>query len=240
MQIIKGKFGECRLCDNMDEKAGMPSLEAGSWDLCLTDYPYNVKFTGKAFGGTEYSDTKTAAEYQAFCQRSFIELTRITKGQIIFCGNMNLNMWIKSIAEPLDVAFHYAPNKQSRGKGYMCPKHEVILLYNEIQLGKSVYKFNTEFQLIKNHPCPNNPKLYRALIQDSGYHSVLDPFLGSGTTAQVCEELGIPWLGYELNVGADGNPAGYDLAIKQRIANGIAKHRTNGHQMTLFPISEKV
>lgn len=30
---------------------------------------------------------------------------------------------------------------------------------------------------------------------------VLDPFMGSGTTAQVAEQLGRRWVGYELNEG---------------------------------------
>ena len=128
-------------------------------------------------------------------------------------------MWIKYIEEPLDVAFHYAPNKQSRGKGYMCPKHDVILLYHEICLGKSVYKFNTEFQPVETHPCPNNPKLYRSLILDSKFHSVIDPFLGSGTTAAVCEELGIKWLGYEIMEE-------YSHDIEKRIQLGIKAHES--------------
>ncbi|MFW9972967.1 MAG: DNA methyltransferase [Candidatus Odinarchaeota archaeon] len=29
--------------------------------------------------------------------------------------------------------------------------------------------------------------------------SVLDRFMGSGTTAEVCTKLGIPWFRYEMN-----------------------------------------
>lgn len=28
---------------------------------------------------------------------------------------------------------------------------------------------------------------------------VLDPFMGSGTTAEVAESLGLRWVGYEIN-----------------------------------------
>ena len=44
MKILKGNFGECRFCDNMDETYGLPSLEAKSWDLCLTDPPWLVNY----------------------------------------------------------------------------------------------------------------------------------------------------------------------------------------------------
>lgn len=216
MKILRGNYGECRFCDNMDEKEGLPSLKEKSWDLCLTDYPFNVSFKGKSFGGQKYDDSKSNEEYLLFCQTTFKELTRISNGQLIFCGNPNLNMWIKYIAEPKDVGFHYAPNKQSRGSGYMCPKHDVILIFNII-LGKSVYKYNTEYQNVEHHPCPNNPKLYKDLIKDAKPISILDPFLGSGTTAQCCEEMGIPWLGYEIMEE-------YAPDIEKRIQLGIKSH----------------
>lgn len=216
MKILKGNFGECRFCDNMDAEHGLPSLKEKSWDLCLTDYPFNVKFKGKSFGGLEYQDNMTPEQYRLFCTETFHYISKATTGQLIFCGNPNLNMWIKYIAEPKDVAFHYVPNKQSRGSGYMCPKHDVILIYNLV-LGKSVYKYNTEYQPIEHHPCPNNPKLYRDLIKDAKPTSIIDPFLGSGTTAQCCEEMGIPWLGYEIMEE-------YAPDIEKRIQSGMKAH----------------
>jgi DNA modification methylase len=43
---------------------------------------------------------------------------------------------------------------------------------------------------------------------------VLDPFMGSGTTAQVAQNLGRDWVGIELN------PA-YIKLIKKRVAQGM-------------------
>jgi len=215
IEILKGNYGECRICDNTDPTYGMPSLKAQSWQLCLTDYPYNVNYHGKGLDGKFYDDAMNHAQYLEFCQKTYAEISRISAGQLIFCGNPNLTMWIKYIAEPRDVAIHYKPNtNKSRAKGYSFALHDSILIYGKAHLQKSVYKQNVEIQPIKDHPCPNNPNLYKQLLLDAKAVSVIDPFLGSGTTALVCEELGIPWLGYEIN------PA-YIKDIQSRIQNGI-------------------
>jgi DNA modification methylase len=43
--------------------------------------------------------------------------------------------------------------------------------------------------------------------------SVLDPFLGSGTTAEVCSQLKVSWLGFEIKVE-------YKADIEKRISFG--------------------
>jgi len=51
------------------------------------------------------------------------------------------------------------------------------------------------------HPSPFHPDLPRWFIRwltDAG-DVVLDPFMGSGTTAGVCQEMGRNWVGFELN-----------------------------------------
>jgi DNA modification methylase len=218
MEIVKGRYGECRFCDNMDPEFGLPSLEDKSWDLCLTDYPYNVSFEGKSFGGLKYNDSKSFEDYLFFCQNIFAEIQRVSKGQIIFCGNPNINMWIKYIAEPKGIGVHYKPNCQSRGKGYYCLKHELFLIYGDVLLGKSVYKYNTEYQTVENHPCPNNPELYAKLISDTKAESILDVFMGSGTTACSSIMLGKKWLGYEIMEA-------YKPDIEKRIKRGIEKSK---------------
>ena len=52
-----------------------------------------------------------------------------------------------------------------------------------------------------SHPAQKPEKLVARLVlassQDNGF--VFDPFLGSGTTAAVCEKLGRQWLGIDIN-----------------------------------------
>jgi site-specific DNA-methyltransferase (adenine-specific) len=52
-----------------------------------------------------------------------------------------------------------------------------------------------------NHPTTKPVKLIEKLIQASSLENslILDPFLGSGTTALACEKLNRKWIGIELN-----------------------------------------
>ena len=51
------------------------------------------------------------------------------------------------------------------------------------------------------HPCPYPQEIPRRLIKLFSFHgdTVLDPFLGSGTTAFVAKTLGRNFIGFELN-----------------------------------------
>lgn len=109
MKILEGQFGKCFICDCMDEKYGLPSLKDESWELCLTDPPYNLDFKG--FGVAKeykkrrkdhshivhYEDKKTDEEYFEWCSVWFTEVQRITQNQIISVGLSNQQMWHKSI-----------------------------------------------------------------------------------------------------------------------------------------------
>lgn len=47
------------------------------------------------------------------------------------------------------------------------------------------------------HPTPRKPEHVRWLVKYFGGESVFDPFMGSGTTAAACKQLGIPYVGIE-------------------------------------------
>ena len=64
---------------------------------------------------------------------------------------------------------------------------------NCTQSSNKVYKDNII------HPCPKPFNVWFYLVEYLNPKSVLDPFLGSGTTAEVCTKLDIPWIGYEIN-----------------------------------------
>jgi len=83
-----------------------------------------------------------------------------------------------------------------------------------------------------NHPCPKSYKLCKHLIEKQlPMISIMDICLGSGTIAQIAEELGIKWLGYEIMEE-------YAPDIDKRIQLGIKSHvsylKNNKKQQTLF------
>ena len=184
----------------------LPTLGDKSYDFCLTDFPYNVDFKGtkseNRFKGVYYTDNQGESEYQLFCEETFNELSRITNGMMIFCGNMNQYMWMQ-IAKPRDILIWHKPNCQGRGSSYYLNKHEIRLSYGtHRKMPTSVITQNVKSYPITElrnsiHPCPSSLDLYRFILDKIQPKSVLDPFLGSGTTAAACEMLGIPYLGIE-------------------------------------------
>lgn len=53
-----------------------------------------------------------------------------------------------------------------------------------------------------DHPCPFPPALARELLESATLPgaTVLDPYIGSGTTALVCRELGMDCIGIDLDI----------------------------------------
>ena len=62
-----------------------------------------------------------------------------------------------------------------------------------------------------NHPCPYPESIIRPLIESScpSDGSVLDPFMGSGTTGAACAKLGRKFIGIEIE------PKYFDIACKR-------------------------
>ena len=77
------------------------------------------------------------------------------------------------------------------------------------------------------HSSSKSVELFFVIILQMKPTSVIDPFLGSGTTAEVCESLGIPWVGFEIMEE-------YRLDIEKRIARGISKKKYAKKQTKLF------
>jgi len=234
MKILKGTYGECRFCDNMDPAHGLPSLAAKSWDLCLTDPPYGINYTYPSGLGecpaekwkataVLYDDTKTGEAYHDWCRLWMDELLRITSNVIFTPGNPNIKFWILNY-DVYDMLVWFKRNSQSGGKAAYLLRHEMILIMNKMagrKVTESVFDICLQNGFHRKdyylHPAPKEIRLWQAILTQVQPASVLEPFLGSGTTAEVCESLGIPWLGFEIMEE-------YAPDIEKRIAAGKRKH----------------
>jgi site-specific DNA-methyltransferase (adenine-specific) len=87
--------------------------------------------------------------------------------------------------------------------GYFLPTYEVIYL-----IAKPKFKLAPKMNAIgdvwnipqernNEHPAPFPIELATRCIQAVGGGPVLDPFMGSGTTAVAAERLGFEWVGFE-------------------------------------------
>jgi site-specific DNA-methyltransferase (adenine-specific) len=63
----------------------------------------------------------------------------------------------------------------------------------------SIWKIQPERE--QNHPCPFPEEIARRLIRIFSFYgeTVLDPFIGSGTTAMASKSLGRQYIGFDLN-----------------------------------------
>ena len=130
MKTIKGNYGECRFCDNMDIEYGLPSLNDNSWEICLTDPPYNIDFKFKYKKKVKKIQYKDKLQfYSNFILWRLSQIRRVSVGTIIFPGNMNTWFYPKF----RDILVHYKKNGHSIGSmSYLCT-HDVILFYDKFK-----------------------------------------------------------------------------------------------------------
>jgi len=185
------------------------------FDLCLTDPPYNI---GKDYGEL-VNDKLSYEEYKQFSIDWFTEARRISKGVLFTPGTANQIMWCKDIEFPKWIIAWYKSNKFSPAGtkllGYA--KWEPIYAYDVIKMSIDHYSVPIKHMDKPNHPVPKPVRLFRELLSHTkNIQTVIDPFIGSGTTAIACMELGLDCVGIELNPD-------YVKEIKARLSKTIPK-----------------
>lgn len=175
-----------------------------SFDLVLTDPPYNAKNIGpnaRVYEGQMMQlPTK---EYKRFCANWFKEAKRTSKVLVFTPGIANVNYypqpdWIACWHKPAAVSFN-------RFGGFNA--WEPILLYGKIPKGKRLpqdYILENTMNFSrggeKDHPCPKPINLWLRVmdifsLEDS---KILDPFNGSGTTTLAAKMLNRNATGIDL------------------------------------------
>ena len=212
MEWNKIKYINC-----LDEKKGLPSLPDKSIDLGLTDFPFNLgmnaKYKFKSYEGSDrinkikkfYNDKLSPEAYETLCFSVFEQLKRICKGIIFTAGYKNRYMWFDR-EEEFDIIFWVNHYRRGATKVSQHNWFELILCWGEFnyKFPYTVFEYNYGFNMKFDymdliHPHPKPLKLYKWIIESVKAKNVIDPFMGSGTTAEACIKLGIPYIGYEIN-----------------------------------------
>ena len=211
-------------CDCIDGLRGLP---ADSVDLVLTDPPYGIDYqSGRR---KEKYDPIDGDKNLNFLDDTFRELNRVMKQDTaiyMFCSWHNVDVfkqkfekhfklknilvWVKNAHGSGDLKGSYAPKYElilfgHKGRSILRGKRpEDVLLYDRVNGSQSV------------HSTQKPVKLLEYLIANSSDAGavVLDPFLGSGTTAVAAKLLGRHYIGYELS------PEYFDIA-KRRLDETI-------------------
>jgi DNA modification methylase len=197
----------------------MKRLNDKSVDLALTDPPYNVDIgsmkddfarfyeprgTGKTYDNKVLYDD-VIENYEEWCKKWFTELERVSKRIIFTPGNKNLHMWL-DFKKPKEIMFHYKRNCISITHHVRLARYDIILAYGEFgrfELETNVYDIPINNSIIQKHkfihPAIKEIELWRTLVRRLEPKSIIDPFMGSGTTLQVALEHGISFIGFEID-----------------------------------------
>ena len=169
----------------------------------ITDPPYGVEL-GPSSGHDSYAMFDDNTEYIKSIVVPVIETSRnLATRCALTCGNKNAWLYPK----PDDVGVWYNPAGTGCGSWGFILAH--LILYYGIDpharkpgwMASSCEGKNDSVAYLKGkHPCPK-PELFMRWLVNKGSlpdETVLDPFMGSGTTGVACMNLGRKFIGIEI------------------------------------------
>jgi len=179
----------------------LPALAAGSVDAVVTDPPYglNVPYS-------HYKDTKD--ELMGLVSRFVPEVRRVAHLSVVFCGIHNVQIY--PVADWIGCWF-YGTTGNFGKFGYNAWQPFLLYGTNNNRYGMDTIKYSKMEKRVDGHPCSKPVGLMTALVErfTSPGATILDPFMGSGTTGVACVQTGRNFIGIEID------PAYYAIAEKR-------------------------
>ena len=182
----------------------LPTLEAGSVDLVLTDPPYGIahatNFSIRGMGGASWINTRIQND-QDTAVRDEILTTLSYLPAIVFgtwkmprpTNTKSVLIWDKGPASGMgDLRFPWKASWEEIyiiGDGFSGNRDEgVIKGFTEV----------TWESAGRSHPNQKPVKLLRYLMSKHSAQMIIDPFMGSGTTLRAAKDLGRKAIGIEI------------------------------------------
>jgi len=195
---------------NMDCLEGLKRLEDESVDLIVTDPPYNINLKPpRKLTKSIINDNLKTHQFSKFLNSIFKELYRCLKNDVFLLSFVGWST-IPEFRKVLDKYFELKSMpiwvKNNFGIGhYTRPQYEPLLLYfkgNPNPLKKpisDVWFFDKVLKPI--HSCQKPEKLIEFIINNFSKRRnlILDPFMGSGTTAVACLKTQRNFIGFEIS-----------------------------------------
>jgi site-specific DNA-methyltransferase (adenine-specific) len=166
----------------------MPQLEPV--DLVLTDPPYGLD-KKLSSGAGKHKNAKFRLNYEnenwdkPITKNHLDLIFSAAKNQIIFGANYyempptrGIICWNKQQYMPTFSAWEYA--------------------WTSFERPAKMYTVNNGSEN-RHHPTQKPIFLFVCILNDTTAKTILDPFLGSGTTAVACEQLNRRWIGIEIS-----------------------------------------
>jgi len=150
-------------------------------DLVLTDPPYGVKI----------------AEWDVMTGMGWLTLCRQLSSLVMFTSGIT-NMF--DYPKPDWIASWSMPNGEKRSKGGGINNWEPVLIYGKNPLPLDHKQFYSLSSNEKQHPTAKPLQAWLWLMSKSSQVEdlILDPFLGSGTTAYCAKKLNRKCIGIEI------------------------------------------
>ncbi len=176
--------------------AVMGQLDPHTFSTGFADPPYNY---GMDYG-PDFDDKRSPGEYIRWCDAWFEQLRWLCDRLFITPGHGNMPQWLNR--GPAGVAAWHKPGNPSGAGIFQFCEWEPVLVWSKGRLGGSdVWRatLNPQFKGDVGHPCPKPVKLLTRILTTAKASSVIDPFLGSGTTLVAAKSLGVSAVGIERN-----------------------------------------
>lgn len=171
-------------------------------DLVLTDPPYNSSHIGKDKKDYKSWFQLSKEDYKAFCNEWFNRMIELTSHLAFTPGIAHI--WNYPPADWV-VCWH-KPSSVSYNRYAGLNAWEPVLLYGPYKKkwhGQDYIKqdpLNFKRGVERKHPCPKPERVWDWLITQltNPGDLILDPFLGSGTTAWCAKKLGRRCVGVDI------------------------------------------
>ena len=197
-------------------------------------------------GYDQYDDCMPTDEYAAWQHEVLLELLRVIKEDGAIFYNHKWRVQDGLLQDRSDIVYDM-PLRQiiiwkrkggiNFNPGYFLPTYEVIYLIakKKFKLAPHANKYGDVWEIMQEqrneHPAPFPVELIDRIVSSTTGQIILDPFMGSGTTAVVASGLGRDFIGIEKS-------AKYcDLATQRLEQNKVSPEVARFHQPSLFTAS---
>lgn len=215
--------GQCYCTDCLD---GLRALPDKCIDVQLTSPPYNMRqhaYGGRttrqkwinaalADGYEDYDDCMADDAYAAWQHEVLLEMVRVMKDDGVIFYNHKWRILENRLNDRRDIVYDVPLRQiiiwQRCGgicfrPGFFLPTYEVVYMIAgpQFTLAPKANALGDVWNIPQErgnpHPAPFPIELAKRVISSTTGRVVLDPFMGSGTTALAAESLGREWIGFE-------------------------------------------
>lgn len=192
----------------------MKQIPDGSVDMVLTDPPYGMAYQSNRRTATEkfnkIAQDDELSWLDGFCDEIY-RVMRNDTAAYVFCSWHKVDVFKAALERRFKIKnlLVWVKNNHGSGdlKGAYAPKHEFVFF---VQKGRCFLRDGRRPDILEYakisgskmvHPTEKPIDMLERLIKDASDEgdTILDPFMGSGTTGVACVNTGRSFIGIELD-----------------------------------------